>query len=253
MKRFFLFLIFGALAYGGWKYRDQIEGLYKKVQEQQAGKTQAVPDPERYEELKQELELKRSGLARRYNAARTAGEILAVQTDAKETLENNLPKLMRCWLGTTWDFNGTSQVPGEGKIACGYFVSTVLRDAGFRLERIRLAQQPSQNIIATFLPRSQMHIEAGMNYDRFLEKMKARGPGIRIVGLDRHVAFIVVQKDGEIRFIHSDGGNAQQVVDQDQENAHSLRKSKYRVTGNITRSDDLIHQWLTEEALKTVR
>ncbi|HEY1086629.1 MAG TPA: hypothetical protein VGE37_03005, partial [Archangium sp.] len=35
------------------------------------------------------------------------------------------------WAGTVWDFNGTSTVPGEGKIACGYDVTTVLEQAGF--------------------------------------------------------------------------------------------------------------------------
>ena len=34
------------------------------------------------------------------------------------------------WIGTKWDFNGITEVPQQGKIACGYFVTTVLRDAG---------------------------------------------------------------------------------------------------------------------------
>lgn len=45
------------------------------------------------------------------------------------------------WYGTPWDFNGTTEQPGTGAIACGYFVTTVLRDAGVQLERVRLAQQ----------------------------------------------------------------------------------------------------------------
>ncbi|MDA7518873.1 hypothetical protein N9124_02155 [bacterium] len=251
MKRFLLFLIAAGLAYGGWRFRDQLVATYREVST--VGEAQAVPDPERYQVLKQELELKRSGLAHRYASARTAGEIQNVRNEAKQTLEATLPEMMRCWLGTEWDFNGTAQIPGEGKIACGYFVSTVMRDAGFQVERIHLAQQPSQNIIRTFLPRHQMHIEAGLSYDRFLEKFKSHGPGIHIVGLDRHVAFIVVSEDGELRFIHSSGGAAKCVVDQDQRKAHALRKSKYRVTGNISRSDDVIHQWLTKEKWKTVQ
>ena len=49
--------------------------------------------------------------------------------------------LLPAWYGTPWDFNGTSEVPQQGKIACGYFVSTILRDAGWKVERVRLAQQ----------------------------------------------------------------------------------------------------------------
>jgi hypothetical protein len=51
------------------------------------------------------------------------------------------------WYGTPWDFNGITQEPRQGQIACGYFVTTVLRDAGFTLNRIRLAQSPSSEII----------------------------------------------------------------------------------------------------------
>lgn len=255
IKRFIHLLLLGALAYGGWHYRDQIEGVYREFMAQRAAqaKAQSAPDPERYEFLKTELEQKRLHLAKRYAAARTANEISRVHTEARETLEEDLPKLMRCWLGTPWDFSGTSQIPGEGKIACGYYVSTVMRDAGFQVERIPLAQQPSQNIIETFIPRPQMHVRAGMNYHKFLAEVTQRGPGVRIVGLDKHVAFLVVTGDGDIRFIHSSGGAAKSVVDQNRQDATTLQRSRYRVTGNITGSDEVVHEWLMGSRWPTKR
>ena len=45
-----------------------------------------------------------------------------------------IDEIFSAWIGTRWDFDGTSQTPREGRIACGYFVSTVLRDAGFDVE-----------------------------------------------------------------------------------------------------------------------
>ena len=68
IKRFIQFLLIGSLAYGGWHYRDQIEALYRefKVQRASRGEAQAIPDPERYAVLKEELELKRAHLAKRY-------------------------------------------------------------------------------------------------------------------------------------------------------------------------------------------
>lgn len=256
MKRILQLIIFGALIYVGWTYRDQIEAVYEEFKAQRAargngGKAQAVPDPEKYEFLKREIEQKRASLAKRYSDARTANDISLVHTEARKALEKSLPELMRCWLGTEWDFSGTSQTPGQGKVACGYYVSTVMRDAGFKLERIRLAQQPSQNIIETFIPRPGMHVRAGMNYDKFLSEVASRGPGIRIVGLDRHVAFLVVEDDGEVRFIHSSGGAAKSVVDQSREEATTLQRSKYRVTGNITGNDEVIHEWLIGRFWKT--
>ena len=51
------------------------------------------------------------------------------------------------WMGTKWDFNGVSNVPGKGMIACGYFVSTTLKHIGFNLNRYKLAQQAAYTVI----------------------------------------------------------------------------------------------------------
>src|SRR5688572_15466983 len=46
-------------------------------------------------------------------------------------------KIPLYWTGTPWDFNGVTRKPGEGKIACGYFITNTLTDLGFTLERIK--------------------------------------------------------------------------------------------------------------------
>ena len=63
-----------------------------------------------------------------------------------------------------------------------------------------------QNIIATFLPRDRMHVRAGIDYDTFIRQETSRGSGWCIVGLDRHVAFLVIEPSGNIRFIHASPG-----------------------------------------------
>lgn len=212
----------------------------------------AIPDPETYEKLKAQLASDRSYYRERFINARTAAEQDEVINQVCATLEHMMPKLMRCWLGHPWDFNGTATVPGEGKIACGYYVSVIMRDAGFKVERIKLAQQPSQNIIRTFLPnREDLWITGGMPYDEYVENLNARYDGINIVGLDKHVAFVVVQ-DGEMRFVHS-GGLQKMVVDEAKEDAYSLDVSNYRVIGNLTRNRDLLEKWILDEAFPTAR
>ncbi len=254
LKRiFFLLLLGGAIALG-WHFRDPIYVFYQKLtRQEEVVDPKGTPNPELYQQLIEELKVKRITLAERYSKARTAPEISQVIKESRATLHRDLPALMQCWLGTDWDFNGTSSTPGSGEIACGYFVSTILRDAGFKVERIRLAQQPSQNIIATFLPRKEMHVRAGQSYDDFLSEVVSRGPGIRIVGLDKHVAFIVVDDDKSIRFIHSSGGYPYCVVDEDRDKATALQNSKYRVTGDFTHSDEVIHRWLVNEKWPTKR
>src|SRR5437764_1215954 len=74
----------------------------------------------------------RAGLARKLAAARTDGERAAVLEAARAALLASVDAdIFPAWFGTPWDFNGTTQTPGEGKIACGYFVTTVMRDLGF--------------------------------------------------------------------------------------------------------------------------
>lgn len=249
MKFFRRFLIILFLAVGvalGWCYRAPLLDLYRKhFHTEEDPVARAKPDPERYQQMIADLARERKALAARYSRARTAREISDVITESRELLEARLPEMMRCWLGTPWDFNGTCQTPGSGKIACGYFVSTILRDAGFQVERIRLAQQPSQRIIRTFVPREKMHIRAGLSYEDFLDQVIGRGPGIRIVGLDRHVAFLVVTPEKKIHFIHASGAAPYCVVDESRKDATSLRNSNYRVTGNLTRNPEIIHGWLT--------
>jgi len=212
---------------------------------------EATPSPETYKILIEELETKRSQFSQRYNNSNNEAEKQAIEEEARSLLESELPKLMKCWIGTPWDFNGTSDTPGQGKIACGYFVSTVLRDAGFEVERFRLAQQASQNIIATFLPRNELHITASTSYEKFLKQVISRGPGVRIVGLDSHVAFLIVNKDLSINFIHSSGIRPWAVVNESKNEALVLQASNYRVTGNLTGNSQVIKGWLNQSKWPT--
>jgi hypothetical protein len=236
-----------AAAWAVWQFRDALSRV--------AGKASAVvipagprPDPARYATLKEEAERWRVDLAARHARARTPEERDRVLAESRRFLDTLLPAMMRCWLGTAWDFHGTSETPGEGKIACGYFVATVLRDAGFRVDRYKLARQPSQNILRSFLPREALTLRVGVPYDRFAAELEAAEPGVRIVGLDHHVAFLVGGAGG-FRFIHSSGSDPWCVVDEDRGRAEVLRRSNYRVHGSLTGDPALILRWLRGEKI----
>jgi hypothetical protein len=206
------------------------------------------PEPARYATLKQEVERWRKDLSARHAAARTPAEKDRVLEERGRLLEVVLPEMMRCWLGTKWDFNGTSETPGEGQIACGYFVSTVLRDAGFRVDRYKLARQPSQNILRSFLPRESLSLRVGVPYEQYAAELEKAAPGIRIVGLDSHVAFLVTGPEG-FRFIHSSGSQPWCVVDEGKDEAEVLRRSNYRVEGLLTDDKPLLRRWLAGEKI----
>jgi hypothetical protein len=213
-----------------------------------------VPDAARWNQLSTELQRLRLVHAERYRKAGSAAAKKAVIVDAQKLLDYNLPELMRCWLGTPWDFNGTAKEPGGGKIACGYFVSTVMEGAGFNVQRISLAQQASQNILRTFLPENELQVRSSA-YKTYRQEISRNRPGIYIVGLDTHVGFIVVPETNgsDFRFLHSSGSQPWCVVEEKADQAMVLQKSKYRVHGNITASDAVIRGWLEGKKFTTHR
>lgn len=104
------------------------------------------------------------------------------------------------WNGTPWDFNGTTQEPGTGYIACGYFVTTVLRHAGYPLNRVKLAQCASETMIQN-LTEKRSHF-SGKSFGQFIQFMRNAGKGLSVIGLDNHTGFIY--HDGQqLWFIHS--------------------------------------------------
>lgn len=206
------------------------------------------PDAQRYAVLVSELQRWRADLAKRLKQAKTPAERSGVEQDARVLLETTLPEMMRCWLGTPWDFNGTAARPGGGKIACGYFVSTVLMDAGFKVDRYQLARQPSGNILRSFLDKPGCRLTVDQPYDQFASSVAAAEPGIYLLGLDTHVGFLVV-KAGDYRMLHSSGCEPWCVVDEDRDHAWALRKSSWRMIGNLTADRGVIRRWLNAEKI----
>lgn len=208
-----------------------------------AGIVEPKPDPATYRTLKRDLEAKRAYLSRQYQSAATPAAREAILQQARQSLETTLPAMMRCWLGTPWDFNGTAAEPGAGKIACGYFVATVLKDAGFRVDRYTLARQASGNILQSFLPRDACVLMVGKPYAEFTAAIAKREPGVYVIGLDSHVAFLVVTREG-FRFVHSSGARPWRVVDESPADAGVLQRSNWRMFGNLTEHPKLLQTWL---------
>jgi hypothetical protein len=256
MRKLFLLLLFFCVVTVGWLFREDLRSArgwvksWKGSETEVAGEVVAKPEPDRetYDVLKQDLERWRKKLHDQHRKARTVEARRVVENDARVLLESVMPEMMRCWLGTPWDFNGTASGPGKDPVACGYFVSTVLQDAGFRLNRYRLAQQPSSRILTSLLPGNTCRLMVDLPYEQFAREVKDMVPGVYVVGLDTHVAFLVVGGDG-FRFIHSSGSKPWRVVDEGHENAYVLQKSRWRMLGNLTADDALLRKWLVREAI----
>jgi hypothetical protein len=106
------------------------------------------------------------------------------------------------WLGTPWGFYGTSETPQQGQIACGYFVTTTLRDAGLPLQRTKLAQCASEQMIRTLVQPVYVQRFSHVPLADFVAAIKKQGYGLYLIGLDSHTGFLY--HDGqELYFIHA--------------------------------------------------
>ena len=231
---------------GWWAWKSYGEEMFGIVIEREA---KPEPDAERYATLVSELERWRGDLRKAHSKARTAEEKAAVEKDARVILELVMPEMMRCWLGTPYDFNGTAEKPGSGKVACGYFVSTVIRDAGFRVDRYKLAQQPSENILRTFMKSDGCLLKVGQDFESYAEWVEGMEPGVYLMGLDSHVGFIVNGAEGT-RFYHSSGWQKRGVVNEAGNKAGALRHSNWRMIGGLTADPEVIRTWLGGEKVR---
>ena len=208
---------------------------------------------QRYAGSLSQLEALRLDLGRRYRKA-AAGNDSEVQAELigearRAILKTLVEDVFPAWYGTPWDFNGISQTPGEGQIACGYFVTTTLRDAGFDLPRVKLAQQASQTIITSLTGRESISISAGKPIKEIEAQVRESGAGLYIVGLDSHVGFIV--NDGRsLAFVHSSYYSPPRaVVAETTDSNNPLAQSNYRVVGKVL-DDFMVRKWIRGEAFQ---
>lgn len=154
------------------------------------------------------------------------------------------------WDGTDWGFYGTTIVPRSGEIACGYFVSTTLQEAGVRVERARLAQQPAEDIIKTLVPASAITRFSNVPVEQFAAATARQGDGLYLVGLDNHVGFLVVRQ-GEVLFHHASYVTPRKVVREPAVTSMPIVESKYRVTGKLFTDAALVEAWLEQSPVTT--
>ncbi len=146
------------------------------------------------------------------------------------------------WNQTTWDFNGITETPRKGDIACGYFVTTTLRDVGISVQRYKLAQQAATNIVKKLCePTSFKRFNALEKLQNHLQKQE--GNHIFVIGLDYHVGF-VVKENNNLFFVHSNYINRAGVIKEPLHTSQAIDASNAYVIGNLLTNKSLIQKWL---------
>ena len=197
------------------------------------------------------LDGERRRLRAALSRARTERKRAEVLREASRLLERSLAdEILPRWNGTPWSFSGTSREPGRGSIACGYFVSTTLEQAGLRVERARLAQQPSEDIIKTLVAPAAITRYSDAPIEAFVAAVAARGDGLYVVGLDNHVGYLIV-RGGAVWFHHASYMDPVRVVRESALASRPLASSRYRVVGKLFADGALAEAWLGDEPIPT--
>lgn len=151
------------------------------------------------------------------------------------------------WYGTTWDFNGITEQPKKGKIACGYFVTTTLEHCGFSLPRVKLAQQAASIIIRSLCTPKSIQVFNQLN--RLKKHLDKQPNGVYIVGLDTHVGYLW-KTATNLYFVHSSYSGNKQVSKEHWDQSIVLGKSKLFVVGDLLGNKNLILQWIEGTPIK---
>ena len=136
------------------------------------------------------------------------------------------------WYGTEWDFNGTTQEPQNGKIACGYFVTTTLKHLGLNINRVYLAQQASSVLIKEICDETSIKIFTNGKFEKMKTYVNKYNGNIFIAGLDNHVGFIV-REENELFFIHASGIAPYKVVKDKIDESPLIKNSQYFMVGHL--------------------
>lgn len=163
--------------------------------------------------------------------------------------EKIVNSLLPFWYGTAWDFNGITDTPGTGKIACGYLVSTVLKHCGFNLNRYTLAQQSAWNEARTLQMSDKVKYFEG-DYENFAQKFKeVYGDGLYLVGMDYHVGLLLLRK-GELLFIHSSYIPPAEAVMEKIALSPAFHATRGYHIAEITTNLKLLKKWVLQEKVE---
>ncbi len=197
-----------------------------------------------YNTLKADILKKRVHFKSLYNIDSTK----AIDSASRFIYNQLINHLVPHWYGTTWDFNGHTNIPNQGDIACGYFVSTTLKHLGFNVNRYKMAQQAGLIEAQTLQAKNQLKLFSNVSFNTLKLKLnEAYSDGMYFVGLDNHVGYILL-KDKELYFLHSSYYDDKVMIELAE--ISPCFRSKFYVFAEISTNRDLIKKWILNTHLE---
>ncbi len=155
------------------------------------------------------------------------------------------------WYGTPWDFNGYSAIPRKGVIACGYFISTPLKQIGLNVNRYKLAQQAATPIIKSVVGTENVttyhQLEDLVSY---LETQPTNS--LHVIGLTNHVGYIL-RENGMNYMVHADYYHPVAICKKKLEECEAILSSDIYVLGGLSNNHKFLSRWLYETPIIILR
>ncbi len=213
------------------------------VEEKESNWMKAYDSTKSYLKLKSELNLIRNQVAQQ-----------TITDDSLSQLFSHLLvyQIIPYWYGTSWDFEGHTSTPLQGDVACGYFVSTTLRDLGINLNRYKLAQQ------SPLYEAKSLQIEGVVNkltessIDDYVSKINdTLKEGIYFLGFgEGHVGFLYKEKSN-IYIIHSNYMKGEVMVEPIEKSDVFNSYSFFYIVA-LSTNKILLNKWLNQSVLKII-
>ncbi len=178
-----------------------------------------------------------------------------ISEDSLSHLFTNLltEQIIPHWLGTPWSFEGHTSVPRSGEIACGYFVSTTLKDMGFNLDRYKFAQQlPIHEAKTLAQGKPLLEINSNSTDERISILKDTLKEGIYFLGFDQNHVGYIQKKGRELFVIHSNYIGAEGVVIERIEDSQVFSYYSRIYIADISRNRALLTKWVRNEVVQVV-
>ena len=159
-------------------------------------------------------------------------------------------KIIPHWYGTPWSFGGHTAIPNQGKIACGYFISTTLRDMGININRYKLAQKSPIDEAKMISCGSVINkIVQDTPQKAFEDIDRLTKEGLYFIGFDEgHVGYLLKRK-GKLFLIHSNYFSPASVcIETLKESQVFKRFTKFHLA-DISHNDILLQRWLNNSTI----
>lgn len=203
------------------------------------------------------IEAERRRLAGRYERADSEAHRAAIRAEARTFVTTAIvDELLPAWLGMPWGLGRNStanraHAPGM-TVACGYFVSAVLENAGLRVQtRFSYAQAPALQVQRTLAPGSgEVHRYFSVPGETLAAEIAGLGAGLYIIGLSNHIGFVVVDAAG-VRLVHASYTGDQVVTSEPLATAQAIANSRAKgyFVSPVMHDDRLADLWLRGAAV----